>query len=243
MKIRLINYTKDATNTLIYTKATRLTLGQETEEKVKAMTPEEQAAELKYMAGTIPSSWEFVHYTFEITGVSRAFTHQFVRTRTGSYAQQTMRMLNVEEFEYVTGPTVAEDPVRKALYDETMKVINNSYNTLIKLGAAIEDARGVLPTNICTNIIAKFSLRTLSEMGKSRTGKRTQDEYRCVINGMLDAVIEVHPWAEDFLRPDKLAPIRFLEGVVEAAKDGCFQLQPEDTIKANKALDQLRKSV
>ena len=93
MEVRLINYTKDAVDTLLYTKSTRLELGKETENKIKAMSEEEKMAELDYMSKTVPSSWEFVDYIFEIRGVSRAFTHQFVRTRTGSYAQQTMRML------------------------------------------------------------------------------------------------------------------------------------------------------
>ena len=101
MEVRLINYTKDAVDTLLYTKSTRLELGKETENKIKAMSEEEKMAELDYMSKTVPSSWEFVDYIFEIRGVSRAFTHQFVRTRTGSYAQQTMRMLNMENFDFV----------------------------------------------------------------------------------------------------------------------------------------------
>jgi hypothetical protein len=51
--------------------------------------------ELDYIAKTIRSSWEMVDYTFQITGVTRAFTHQFVRTRTGSYAQQSQRSVDM----------------------------------------------------------------------------------------------------------------------------------------------------
>jgi thymidylate synthase ThyX len=50
---------------------------------------------LDYISKTIRSSWEFVDYTFQITGVTRAFTHQFVRTRTGSYAQQSQRSVDM----------------------------------------------------------------------------------------------------------------------------------------------------
>ena len=38
MEVRLINYTKDAVDTLLYTKSTRLELGRETENKIKAMS-------------------------------------------------------------------------------------------------------------------------------------------------------------------------------------------------------------
>ena len=62
------------------------------------------------MANTIPSSWEFVDYTFLVTGVSRAYTHQQVRTRAASYAQQTMRVLNMGEFDYIYTQRNLEDP-------------------------------------------------------------------------------------------------------------------------------------
>jgi thymidylate synthase ThyX len=70
---------------------------------------------------------------------------------------------------------------------------------LIELGLPAEDARGLLPTNISTNIVAKFNLRAFVDLAKSRTGGRTQSEYQKVMNAMVDAVLAVHPWAEKFL--------------------------------------------
>jgi thymidylate synthase ThyX len=55
---------------------------------------------------------------------------------------------------------------------------------------AIEDARGVLPTNIHTNIVAKFDLRTLADTMRKRASTRTQGEYRDVMDGMKDAVLK-----------------------------------------------------
>lgn len=89
--------------------------------------------------------------------MSRAFTHQFVRTRTGSYAQQTMRMLNMENFDFVKNYTFGGNGLASQIYDKTMADINEAYKKMIELGIPEEDARGVLPTNICTNIIAKFN--------------------------------------------------------------------------------------
>jgi len=48
--------------------------------------------------------------------------------------------------------------------------IKATYNSLLHLGLQTEDARCVLPTNIATNIVCKFNLRTFSELVKSRTG-------------------------------------------------------------------------
>lgn len=201
MEITLIDHTHNAMDKLLYTKATRLTQGATTRAMIAAMSPEEKAEELQYMANTIPSSWEFVDYTFEICGVTRAFTHQFVRTRHGSYAQQTMRMLPMENFEFLIPEKIVRDEDAVQDYIGCMGLIQKTYDDLLEAGILPEDARGVLPTNIKTNIIAQFNLRTLSEMARARTGLRTQSEYRDVLDKMLACVMEVHPWAEDFLFP------------------------------------------
>ena len=240
MKVTLIDHTHNAVEKLLYTKATRLTQGEETREKIANLSEVDKLSELTYMAGTIPSSWEFVTYTFEITGVTRAFTHQFVRTRTGSYAQQTMRMLPMEKFGYVVPDTIKVDKHANGLYESAMGMIQVAYDELIKSGIPIEDARGLLPTNIKTNIIAQFSLRTLSEMAKSRTGGRTQGEYRKVMNCMLDAVLEVHPWADRFLFPDRAKQIKSLEDLLDNfIAEG--RITTDHRTRALKILDQIKR--
>jgi len=110
-----------------------------------------------------------------------------------------MRVLDMGEFDYVYTDKVLEDPVKKSIVDDTLNIIKNNYNALISVGSAPEDARGILPTNIATNIVCKFNLRTFVDLAKSRTGGRTQNEYQKVINAMVDEVLKVHPWAEAFL--------------------------------------------
>ena len=107
MDVRLIDCTgfgtadpaRYAAERLVFTKQTRLEMRPGLLAEIEAWPDERIEQELDYMANTIPSSWEFVTYTFLITDVTRAFTHQFVRTRTASYAQQTMRVLNVNGWE------------------------------------------------------------------------------------------------------------------------------------------------
>ena len=199
MKVSLISCTPEAKELLIFTKSTRLTMSPGLMDEIRAWPEEKKLAELEYMANTIPSSWEFVDYVFMIEGVSRAFTHQFVRSRQGSYAQQTMRVLNMGEYDYVYTDRVAGDVQARGIVDIVNENIRLGYNKLIELGLPAEDARGVLPTNIATNIVAKFNLRAFVDLAKSRTGGRTQGEYQKVMNAMVDAVLAVHPWAEKFL--------------------------------------------
>ena len=82
---------------LIKSKNTRLDMSQ----SESILTDKQMDEEIDYIARTVPSSWEFINYTFLITGVSRAFTHQLVRTRTASYAQQAMRVTDQKDFKYL----------------------------------------------------------------------------------------------------------------------------------------------
>lgn len=199
LKVTLLSTTSNPVDLLLFSKNTRLTMAPEMMEYISSWPESKKMAELEYMANTIPSSWEMVDYVFLMSGVSRAYTHQQVRTRAGSYAQQTMRVLDMGEFDYVYTDRIADDPEAKAVVDSCLQYIKASYNTLIKLGKPPEDARGILPTNIATNIVCKFNLRTLAELAASRTGGRTQSEYQKVINLAIDQVLLVHPWAEKFL--------------------------------------------
>lgn len=199
MKVTLISHTQEAENILLFTKATRLTLSPGLLDEIRAKSHEEKMENLEYMANTIPSSWEFVSYTFLVEGVSRAYTHQQVRTRAASYAQQTMRVLNMNEFDYVYTEKNLSSPKALEAINVCLKVIKSTYAHLVHIGQPPEDARGILPTNIATNIVCQFNLRTFVDLAKSRTGGRTQNEYQSVINAMVDEVLKVHPWVEKFL--------------------------------------------
>lgn len=233
MKVSLLNVTPYAMETLIFTKSTRLQMSAGKMDEIFNMPYEDKLVELEYMANTIPSSWEFMDFTFMIEGVTRAFTHQLVRNRQGSYAQQTMRILNVDGFTYETGPSIV-DPEAKKLYDDQMAEIQATYNKLISMGVNIEDARGVLPTNIHTNIVAKYNLRTVAEIISKRSSPRTQGEYREFLQQMRDCILESYPWAEVFLKNGKHDAAAKLDNFIEC-------VGPEDKIDLIKAVDILRK--
>ncbi len=244
MKVDLIDYTgcgskdpaRHAANVLVFTKQTRLEMVPGLMTQIEAWSEERIMKELEYMANTIPSSWEFVQYTFLINGVSRAFTHQFVRTRTGSYAQQTMRVLNVSGFDYITGPTINSDVdgIIRNTYQKAMRDVGYAYDQMIIAGAAIEDARGILPTNICTNIVAKFDLRTLADTARKRASSRTQGEYRDVMDAMLKEVLRVHPWASLFLNRTFDVAAKELEEFLSEVTSGSVKT------RMLKLLDQMR---
>jgi flavin-dependent thymidylate synthase len=208
MKVKLISHTQDALNLLIGTKTTRMR-GKSPEE----MTDAERYEHFQYMLDTIKSPFEFVDYIFEITEVSKNFTHQLVRTRTGAYQQETSRALEVTEtvrpdaFQYgehytTPGHWPEEEGQNHLarLFDDAVADANANYRMLLEAGAALQDARAVLPSNMQTAIKAKFNLRTMSDMAKNRLCTRTGGEYQNVFRLLREEVLKVHPWADPLLQ-------------------------------------------
>ena len=98
------------------------------------------------------------------------------------------------------------------MYEMAMEGISDTYDTLIKTGAKVEDARGVLPTNIHTNIVMGANMRTMVEMIRKRTSPRTQGEYRDVLEGLRSEMLRVHPWVSLFIERDADKASRELYG-------------------------------
>lgn len=245
MKVTLIDYTgmgnpdpDHAMNVLIFTKQTRLTMSPGLVQEIAAWPKEKKMEELRYMSNTIPSSWEMCDYTFLVEDVTRAFTHQFVRSRQFSFAQQTHRVLRMDEgpgWDYLTGPSIKGNPHREDIYNSGMENDAKVYKELIEDGASIEDARGKLPTNILTNIVGKCNMRTFVELVRKRSSPRTQSEYRDVLDAMKAAALEVHPWLSFFIERDIDKAIADLQKMIDLAMP-----QDRHKIDATKLLDQIR---
>lgn len=197
MKVQLVSHTPHALELLIYTKNTRLQ-GKQTIEDIIAWTDAQKADHLGYMLDTIKSSWEFVSYTFEISEVTRAFTHQLVRTRNASYAQEAQRAVDVSDSSWLT--PAGYDPELESVYNESMQAALENYSDLLNGGMQRQDARGVIPTNIHTSIMMTANLRTLHQMAEIRLCYKAQGEYQEVFRAMRDEVVKVHPWAKDFIK-------------------------------------------
>ena len=238
MKVTLINMTTNPREMMILAKQTRLQLSAGQFEKLVNMSEEEKMENLEYVLNTVKTSWEFVDFTILIEGVTRAFTHQLVRNRLGSYAQQAMRVVDVGDFEYYTSPAIDANPEQAEIYHGCMKQISAAYAKLKEIGAASEDARGILPTNIHTNIIAKYNLRALSQMLSSRSSMRVQDEFRDFVHKTYDAITEQNPWLAKFLISEEIEQLNYIAHGVEAIPG----LTREQKIDINKVIDKARKN-
>lgn len=195
---------------LIFTKSTRLEMNAGGFQEVYDKCVADEAwmmKELDYMSKTIRSSWEFLDVTFSIRNVSRACAQQITRTRFtpidgdlfGSYAMQSQRVTDMSEMGWHN-----PHPRGTMLHDDFEDVMGSaiaSYQLMVQAGSKLEDARGVLPVNLHCNLIAKYNLRMLVDLVQKRESYRAQGEFNVVAREMREALVEMWPWAELFLRP------------------------------------------
>lgn len=130
---------------------------------------------------------EHVSFTFAIEGVSRALTHQLVRTRLASYSHQSQRYVNASGFDYIMPPSIACNQEARDRFIELMDEINQAYNDIISyIGEdKKEDARFVLPNATETKIVVTMNCRSLIHFFGLRCCFRSQWEIRAMANGML----------------------------------------------------------
>jgi len=136
---------------------------------------------------------EHASATFEISGMSRACSHQLVRHRIASYSQESQRYVDMSGPEWVLPPAVEENPEARAVWDRFAGEVQAAYRALRKLGVRKEDARFVLPNGAATRIVVTMNFRELLHLFRLRISPEAQWEIRAVCVRMLELVYPLAP--------------------------------------------------
>ena len=127
---------------------------------------------------------------------SRGVTHQLVRHRLASYAQESTHYCNynTEKFNYqikVIDPHYFKDNEQLYnLHNEAMQSSELYYKMLIKKGAKVKDARSVLPIGLKTEIVIKANLREWMHIFTLRTAKHAHTEIKALLTNLLEDVFK-----------------------------------------------------
>lgn len=228
-----------AARLLAFTKNTRLNMSPDGFQRFLDMPLDELKEELKYIVNTLPSSWEFVNATFAIREVSRACAQQITRTRWspmesdifGSYAMQAQRVTDMSDApcHVPEGLTGAD----RVFYESELNDSLSGYREAIERGIHQEDARGLLPMHMSSNLVVAFNLRSLAELCRKRSSMRVQGEYNEVVRQMRELLCAQWPWVEPFFAmKEELASVI----IEEVARELPRELQ----MKLAKAADLLK---
>lgn len=151
---------------------------------------------------------EFATFNFEISGVSRALTHQLVRKRVGvAFAQESQRYCAYEDgFDYVVPPSIRAGKHQRAatvqhVFDHAMHTLLISYRNLLRWGVPAEDARYILPNACNSSIHMSINYHALLDLAKERLCSRAQWEIRELIKKVREEVARVSPRLAGYMQP------------------------------------------
>jgi thymidylate synthase (FAD) len=131
---------------------------------------------------------EHASATFEISGISRACSHQLVRHRLASYSQESQRYVDMSQPEWTLPPDVLDDEEAMTVWADFAGKVQDAYQALRQLGLRKEDARFVLPNAAATRILVTMNFRELLHLFRIRISRAAQWEIRDVAVRMLELI-------------------------------------------------------
>jgi len=149
------------------------------------------------------SPLEQVWFEFGIAGVTRAFSHQFVRHHIGiSFEQQSQRYVTFKggEFPYTVPETVRRAGL-EAEYHAEFDRVAALYDRMVRAGIPAEDARFVLPNATNTNFKVNVNFLELLHIADLRLCTRAQWEFRKVVALMRAEIMRRLPDFARYLQP------------------------------------------
>lgn len=146
---------------------------------------------------------EFSEMIVDITGISRACSHQLVRHRLVSYLQQSQREVRISvdnDDWYVIPETILSNTILTDQFKGSMEAFAKEYEFYLKSfpkekdrHKIEEDARFVLPNACKTNILVKTNVRQWLHIYKMRLDSHAQWEIRKMAQIILEKSMKLYP--------------------------------------------------
>jgi len=139
------------------------------------------------------------HSVIEHTSVTvklvcdRGVSHELVRHRLASYSQESTRYANYSAERFGKEITVVKPPFwpeGSPAYDvwcEAMRGAEAHYMRLTEMGAKPEEARGVLPNSLKTEMVMTCNLREWRHVFSLRCTRQAQPQIRTMMLSLLEA--------------------------------------------------------
>lgn len=152
------------------------------------------------MQGGLQQALEADTLVFAVSGVSRACTHQLVRTRKAAFNQQSQRATFYGNQPDIRMPeSIWRDKVAREAYLEAIKATRRAYKVATERDISYQDARLVLPEGTVNFIICTYTVREFMNTFSYRGCYLFQWEISHVFRKMREQVLENHPILRDVL--------------------------------------------
>lgn len=161
------------------------------------------------LKGGLQTALESQVVVFEISGVSRTFTHQIVRSRRAAFHQQSQRATWYGDRPNVRMPISvvrAEDDYEKHRGDvelawrKALLACWEAYKVACDAGISYQDARYILPEGTTNYIICEYTLREFLNVYAYRACSGFSWEMVHTVREMGRVLIEAHPFLEPYVK-------------------------------------------
>lgn len=133
---------------------------------------------------------EFVNVEMVLDGYSARVIREWYTHIGGAPTrlQASTRYIDYHDLEYVTPPTIANNPDALEDYNDTMRDIARTVERLEGFGIPREDAALLLPLGMTTRVVDKRNLRNLIDMSRQRMCNRAYWEFREMFDDISGAL-------------------------------------------------------
>ena len=140
------------------------------------------------------------HYTFSVQFIcDRGVSHEIVRHRIASFAQESTRYCNYSNEKFSNGVTFIKpffwDNESKQYQEwlSAMEYAERQYIELVRLGASPQEARSVLPNSTKTEIVVTMNLREWRHFFKLRADYAAHPQMKEIVRPLLNECKKLIP--------------------------------------------------
>ncbi|MDI6813298.1 MAG: FAD-dependent thymidylate synthase [Desulfitobacteriaceae bacterium] len=148
--------------------------------KSESRITEDSAA--RFIQNILKSGHESVIEHEKITVIfvtNRGITHEIVRHRIASYSQESTRYCNYRnKMVFIRPYYFPEGSEAYEIWKETVSSAARAYRALLAQGARPEQARGVLPADLKSEIVVTYNLREWRHFFKLRCSRAAHPQMR-----------------------------------------------------------------
>ena len=193
--VKLLKWPDEKTFKSMVFKATTATRGND----IHSTEFDEQVIEDAFKGG-LNQCLEWDTLVFECSGVSRGLTHELVRTRRASFAQQSMRHTNMGNPDMRMPTAIHEDLLASAIWLSAIEHCKKAYRLLVQRDIPFQDARTVLPIATQTYIIAEYPVSEFLATYSYRACHMFYPEIVYLFHLMKQVTIDKCPWLEPYIK-------------------------------------------
>jgi len=158
------------------------------------LDPDCDAGYLEYTDLSLDEKIAHASASFELSGISRACSHQLVRHRVFSFSQESQRYCDSGDWEPVVPPSIATSEGAMQVFHYAMFGAKEAYRCLRRdWGIPKQDARFLLPNATPTRLMMTGTFEHWVHFLKLRLDKSAQWEIRGVAREILNQLIEIEP--------------------------------------------------